>query len=498
MNTKQYFTWTEKYKPADSDSIVGNSTQIELIRNWIHNFKHRALSVQNAQSQPNSEWADCKNGLVISGDTGVGKTLAATLLLKEGGYDVIEYNAGDLRKIKNIKTKLTSIVSGSNIMMMVKKHQTTAIIIDEIDTMTRGEKGSVRQIKQFIKNQKTFARQARLKTRTKTKSTASNDATNAAVNINPVICICNSINSSVKQLLQDTIHIHFSKPSPQTLHNFVQSICVKENIRFSDECFDIVVKHAQQDIRRTLYILQNVKAYFHDRVVTKKDMKSVITSFTKKDLNLSLFESVHHLIQQPVRTVDELLNLYSVDKHLVPLYIHENSYMNLAKNCKGSDQDKLLKMDWFYSNLIESNIIEKNIRHNHNWVLDDYVGVLSCYPMNIALTGDCQTKEIKYTKINNSPVFSKINYKFFNLKLMNNIARKLNMSIDNFHDFTEIIYDLFIFQQPDAAQYDKFVTFLKQTNFTFKDVDKSIKLSYLFETHSKKYTRKKKITAKIV
>ena len=223
--------------------------------------------------------------------------------------------------------------------------------------MTRGEKGSVRQI-QFIKNQKTFARQARLKTRTKTKSTASNDATNAAVNINPVICICNSINSSVKQLLQDTIHIHFKAVSSNVAQFCTVYLC-QRNIRFSDECFDIVVKHAQQDIRRTLYILQNVKAYFHDRVVTK-DMKSVITSFTKKDLNLSLFESVHHLIQQPAWTVDELLNLYSVDKHLVPLYIHENSYMNLAKNCKGSDQDKLLKMDWFYSNLIESNIIEKH------------------------------------------------------------------------------------------------------------------------------------------
>ena len=51
---------------------------------------------------------------------------------------------------------LGSVVNGSNILKMINKNTKTAIIIDEFDNMTKGEKSSIKQIFNFIENQFLF------------------------------------------------------------------------------------------------------------------------------------------------------------------------------------------------------------------------------------------------------------------------------------------------------------------------------------------------------
>ena len=73
--------WVDKYSPKTSADIIGNSQNIKWIKKWLNHFK-------GIEKFPNF-----KNGIVISGAPGIGKTSTANTLLKEAGYDIIEYNA---------------------------------------------------------------------------------------------------------------------------------------------------------------------------------------------------------------------------------------------------------------------------------------------------------------------------------------------------------------------------------------------------------------------
>lgn len=466
--------WTNKYSPQTSQSIIGNTSQINRIRQWLQFFKTK------------KNFPHFKNGLIITGDTGIGKTVAATLLLKEGGYDVLEYNAGDLRKIKNIKHKLSSIVSGMNIMMMVHKEKTTGLIIDEIDTLTRGEKGSIQQIKHFMQNQYTYSESVNKK---KGKKSRSNAKQAGIINANPVICICNKLNSSVKKLLSDAVLVCFEKPTLLDFQNYIHSIITAEDMVMTPEAVTMVAQNSQFDLRRCLHILQNLKSYFVHKTIDEGNVETFMKYFTKKDLNYSLVEAITR-IQTVSCSLHDTSHMYNVDKHLIPLHLHENSCLNIQRNMKLPKKDKIDHLLMYYDFLIDSNIIDRTVRHNHTWQLDDYIGILSCHPINMILNSSAAIRPPVYTDIVNSPVFSKTNYKFYNLKLMNNIVRKLGISIDSFQNFTTYLYQLFVFENMKDIECKRFVQFLKSHNFTVKDIEKSIKLSYLYEKHGKLFTRK--------
>ena len=79
-----------------------------------------------------------KKGIYIYGDPGTGKSIFITNILKELNYDIISYDAGDIRNkliIDNI-TKHTQ--SDKNIMSIFnKKIKKIVIVMDEIDGMNK-------------------------------------------------------------------------------------------------------------------------------------------------------------------------------------------------------------------------------------------------------------------------------------------------------------------------------------------------------------------------
>ena len=135
----------------------------------------------------------------------------------------------------------------------------------------------------------------------------------------------------------------------------------------------------------------------------------------------------------------------------------------------------------------------ENVLHESNqWELTDYISALSCGTANLTLNNSKRTNSIKYTNVDSSPVYSKINYKFYNLKLINEICKKLKINPNNFQDYTFNIFKYFIFKNPIKKEYEKFIKYLKTCKLTFVDLDKSIKLSYLYIEYSKSYSSKKK------
>ena len=134
----------DKYAPKKSEDLKGNDVNIKWIKKWLNTFKNN-----------NNEFKNFKNGLLISGDSGVGKTLTAQMLLKEENFDIIEFNASELRSAKIIREKFKSLINGSNILKMVNNTNKIGILMDEIDSNSI-DKGCLKEIISYIENDETY------------------------------------------------------------------------------------------------------------------------------------------------------------------------------------------------------------------------------------------------------------------------------------------------------------------------------------------------------
>ena len=135
--------------------------------------------------------ANCKNvnynkGIYIYGAPGTGKTQFIIKILEEMNYDIIRYDAGDVRNTSLIDTITSNNMSSRNVLQMMNKTVKKIIILmDEIDGMNSGDKGGITSLIKLIRQKKT-------------KKQKLEDVT-----LNPIICIGNYfLDKKMKELMK--------------------------------------------------------------------------------------------------------------------------------------------------------------------------------------------------------------------------------------------------------------------------------------------------------
>ena len=97
-----------------------------------------------------------KRGIYIYGSPGSGKTYFVREVLKKLDYDIIHFDAGDVRNKSAIETITKHNISDNNIIsLFYKKKKKIAIIMDEIDGMNSGDKGGINSLIKLIRPKKT-------------------------------------------------------------------------------------------------------------------------------------------------------------------------------------------------------------------------------------------------------------------------------------------------------------------------------------------------------
>ena len=129
-----------------------------------------------------------KRGIYIYGNHGSGKSHFIKEILAELQYDMIMYDAGDIRNKSIIETITKHNMSDQNILsMFYGKVQNIAIVMDEIDGMNSGDKGGINSLIKLIRPKKT-------------KKQKLEDVT-----LNPIICIGNyHVDKKIKELNLDS------------------------------------------------------------------------------------------------------------------------------------------------------------------------------------------------------------------------------------------------------------------------------------------------------
>ena len=127
-----------------------------------------------------------KRGIYIYGNPGSGKTTFIEKVLTDLNYDIIKYDAGDIRNKSIIDTITKHNMSDKNVLSMLqKKVKKIAIIMDEIDGMNNGDKGGINQLIKLIRPKKTKKQKLE------------------EITLNPIICIGNyHIDKKIKELMR--------------------------------------------------------------------------------------------------------------------------------------------------------------------------------------------------------------------------------------------------------------------------------------------------------
>ena len=104
----------------------------------------------------NKNNSSTKRGIYVYGTPGSGKSCFVKNILKKLNYDVIVYDAGDIRNKSIIDNITKQNMSDTNIISLFKKEKKKiAIIMDEIDGMNGGDKGGINSLIKLIRPKKT-------------------------------------------------------------------------------------------------------------------------------------------------------------------------------------------------------------------------------------------------------------------------------------------------------------------------------------------------------
>jgi replication factor C subunit 1 len=190
--------WTDRYAPKTVKEIIGHSTVVAQVAQWL------SLAVRPASEK----------GLLLTGPPGIGKSTLIRIVAKELGYHVAESNASDAR---------TASVLRGQIALGMRRLRKEVIVMEEADGCDRG---GAAELAQLI-----------------TKSPT------------PIICVANDARA-VASLAKVCLHVKVSRPSKSVIAAAMEVIAKKERVSVTRQQLEKMVEESGNDIRSVLNQLQ--------------------------------------------------------------------------------------------------------------------------------------------------------------------------------------------------------------------------------------------------
>jgi len=297
--------FTTVYRPKKIEDFIGNKNVIQPFIQWL------------------LEWdpANKKNKCaLVSGLTGVGKSLLVELILKKHDYNIINLSLDDERD----KDFMNNVIRP---LLKTKKtfdSQENILVVSEIDA--GGDYGFISSLTDCIKETKI-----------------------------PIVCMCNNrYDQSIKPILNYCFDIKLSKPSYQDVYRLLYNIIVSEKIKIKESELKELYEQSNGDIRFIINTLQ-----FGMRKGKKNIQSSNIFDTTGKLLSID-------------ETIDSKFEAYWLSNDLHPLMVQEN-YIN---NIMGiNDQVKRIdNLAYSADALSDADIFETHV-NMANWEFEPYVGL---------------------------------------------------------------------------------------------------------------------------
>lgn len=297
--------FTTIYRPKKIDDFIGNRNIIQPFIQWLLEWESTNKKDKCA---------------LISGLTGIGKTLLVELILKKHDYNIINLSLEDERD----KDYMNNVIKP---ILKTKKTfdgQENVLVVSEIDA--GGDYGFISSLTECIKETKI-----------------------------PIICICdNRYDQSIKPILNYCFDIKMTKPSYQEVYRLLYNIVVTEKIKIKEQELKELYEQSNGDIRFIINTLQ-----FGMRNGKKNIQSSNIFDTSGKLLSID-------------ESIDRKYETYWLSNDLHPLMIQENYINNIM-----SINDQLKRLDnlsYSAHALSDADLFETQVNMT-NWELEPHVAL---------------------------------------------------------------------------------------------------------------------------
>ena len=414
----------------------------------INDIKNKLLEFENSKSL-----LTIKRGFYIYGNPGSGKTKLITTLLKELDYDILNYNASDVRNKSIIESITKHNMSENNVMTLFKKKSKKIVIImDEVDGMNNGDKGGINSLIKIIRPKKT-------------KKQKTEEYT-----FNPIICIGSyHIDKKIKELMKVCHTFEIQSPNNNQIKTISQQLMPK--IDYND-----IIQYVQNDLRKLFNIyniyMKDSNILINNSIFNLLENKSYIDDI--KTTVVTLFNN-NISINMHNKTISE------TDRTIVALLWHENVVDIISKKKKNISIPLYYK---FLSNIVFSDYIDRITFQKQIWQFNEMTSLLKTFKNNFILHNNMDN--IKYNPKDDGVRFTKVLTKysteFNNSVFIFNLCQQLMMDKnDLYYFFNEIknenineqellvLFENYEINKLDISRIFRYLNIFNETNYDFEN-----------------------------
>ena len=367
--------------------------------------------------EKNKKNLNIKRGIYIYGAPGSGKTYFVNKLLKELDYDIINYDAGDIRNKSIIDTITDNNMTDINILsLLTKKKKPIAIIMDEIDGMNNGDKGGINSLIKIIRPKKT--RKQKLE----------------EVAYIPIICIGNyHIDKKINELIKVCNTFNFTSPSNQQIINIIKLIMPK--IFSNSTQLNNILIYIQNDLRKlnsihaiykTNYNLLNSNIILN--ILKPKSFNNDAKEITKKFINNRYSIHEHNIIMN------------ETDRTVVGLLWHENviDILNKINKKRG-----IILYISLLDNICSSDYIDRVTFQKQIWQFNEMSSLIKILYNNYILHNNIINFQFTLQTIRFTKVLTKYSTEYNNYLFIQNLCQILNLDKKDLFSFFIKIKNLY-------------------------------------------------------
>jgi DNA polymerase III delta prime subunit len=188
--------WTEKYRPSDFTTYVGNDDVKEAFESYIQ-----------SQDIPH---------LLLYGSTGGGKTTAAKILLSKIQCDYLVINASDENGVDTIRDKIKNFASTQGFKSL------KIILLDEADYLTTAGQSILRNVMETFSNHCRF------------------------------ILTCNYVEKIIPPIQSRCQTFNITPPTKKDVAKQITHILSQENVKFDIKDLVPIIDHGYPDMRKII------------------------------------------------------------------------------------------------------------------------------------------------------------------------------------------------------------------------------------------------------
>lgn len=380
----------------DLNTVLNRKKTYDSIKNFLRDFEKNRYDLS------------FKRGIYIYGNPGTGKTTFIENLLTEINYDVIKYDAGDIRNKSIIDTITKHNMADKNVLSLLQKNtKKIAIIMDEIDGMNNGDKGGINSLIKLIRPKKTKKQKLE------------------EITLNPIICIGNyHMDKKIKELMKVCSSFELKTPSNKEMEILIDKLMpiLEKSIKTN------LLSYIQGDLRKLDSI---VKIYNKQNIILNKEIIQNI--FQPKTYNEDSKKITQNLINNnfPIDKHNNIMN--ETDRTIVGLLWHENIVDCLGKF---KQKDSLPFYNKVLENICFADYIDRITFQKQIWQFNEMSSLIKTFYNNKLFHEQFPKKnkfnpsEVRFTK-----VLTKYSTEYNNYIFIQNLCFSLNMDQKDIFSF---------------------------------------------------------------